>query len=332
MTSCAGLSKVAVLIEECFDAVAGGTLKIYKRVSGWTLRGGEQTKRRKWLHALVLASTEKLPGIRRKVQCPFCGPTQAQERFRGAPYRQRKNQIARIPYQLCPISFHPLLQDDQDILKALLRSAKKNPVKYRGKATQYDVDMVIDWALNRKTLSAIAGASAVLLLFVAFLRISELCALRVGDVSYKEDNIWWLTYENRRQIEGVGAVIAFRLSGQALILWRVFENFFLQIRVVSFLAAGFGHHLQEMRSREGSRGLWTTRASPTDASPHIPSEEAQRPRPFALEPTLPTSCAQADGNRLILFFAILIPARCNYEICFFFAVMCLFLVDVSFLW
>ncbi|CAJ0594930.1 unnamed protein product [Cylicocyclus nassatus] len=120
----------------------------------------------------------------------------------------------------------PLPSKDEDILRALLRGAKRTtpPPRHRKKATQKDVDTVIAWALQKKSFSGVAGAAMILLLFAAFLRVGELCEICVSDISRKGNDVWWLIIRRSKTDQGAqGAKVAFRLGGEALILWSIRE-------------------------------------------------------------------------------------------------------------
>ncbi|EPB73762.1 site-specific recombinase, phage integrase family [Ancylostoma ceylanicum] len=69
------------------------------------------------------------------------------------------------------------------------------------------------------------GATAILLMFAAFLRISELCHLRFSDISFQGEDVWWLRVrKSKTDQRGNGTTIAFRLDGQGLRLWNDFKN------------------------------------------------------------------------------------------------------------
>ncbi|CAJ0591117.1 unnamed protein product [Cylicocyclus nassatus] len=201
----AGLKRVAELIESCFDsALAPGTIRIYRRVQ------------EDFLNFIA----------------KFGVPVSALNKLRNVyvAHLIDKNKIRSLGCHVAALAhfFGPLPREDDEILRALVRGAKRTspPAKHRKKATQKDVDAVISWALQRKTLAAIAGAAMILLAFAAFLRVGELCEIRVSDLSRKGENEWWLTIrKSKTDQERRGSEVAFRLTGPALILWSVFENF-----------------------------------------------------------------------------------------------------------
>ncbi|CAJ0597116.1 unnamed protein product [Cylicocyclus nassatus] len=200
----AGMRKVAQLIDSCFEsALAPGTVKIYRRVQ-----------------------KEFLDFIRR-----FGVPVSALHKLRNVyvAHLIEKERLKSLGCHVAALAhfFGPLPSEDEEILRALLRGAKRttSPPRHRKKATQKDVDTVIAWALQKKSFAGVAGAVMILFLFAAFLRVGELCELRVSGISRKGNDIWWLNIRRSKTDQAAqGAKVAFRLGEQALILWSVFEN------------------------------------------------------------------------------------------------------------
>ncbi|VDK56911.1 unnamed protein product [Cylicostephanus goldi] len=201
----AGMRTVAQLIDSCFEsALAPGTIKIYRRVQ-----------------------KEFLEFVRK-----FGAPFSALPKLRNVyvAHLIEKKRLKSIGCHVAALAhfFGPLPTEDEEILRALLRGAKRAtpPPRHRKKATQKDLDTVIAWALQKKSFSAIAGAAMILLSFAAFLRVGELCEIRGSDICRKGNDVWWLNIRRSKTDQGAqGAKVAFRLVGEALILWRVFENF-----------------------------------------------------------------------------------------------------------
>ncbi|KIH53633.1 site-specific recombinase, phage integrase family [Ancylostoma duodenale] len=62
-------------------------------------------------------------------------------------------------------------------------------------------------------------------MFSAFLRIGELCNLRFSDVRFKGEDVWWLKIRrSKTDQKGLGSAVAFRLKGDALMLWTRFRE------------------------------------------------------------------------------------------------------------
>ncbi|KHJ96805.1 site-specific recombinase, phage integrase family [Oesophagostomum dentatum] len=97
------------------------------------------------------------------------------------------------------------------------------PVTHRKKATQEDVDAVVQWALKEDTATAITESSIILLLFLAFLRISEAANIRK---SHLEDNGGGTSGvkipKTKTDQRGKGSIVAFNVKGVESILWNKF--------------------------------------------------------------------------------------------------------------
>ncbi|XGW28095.1 hypothetical protein V3C99_008140 [Haemonchus contortus] len=80
--------------------------------------------------------------------------------------------------------------------KLLIDSAKKETpvVVHERKASEEDIDKVVDWALNTDTIKATEDCCIILLLFAAFLRINEAAAVRKEHLESKEDGPWVASY------------------------------------------------------------------------------------------------------------------------------------------
>ncbi|KHJ79377.1 site-specific recombinase, phage integrase family [Oesophagostomum dentatum] len=199
-----GLPRIAEIITSCFDSsVAEGTLKIYRRVQKEFLEFAGK----------------------------FRIPASAVHKLRNV-YIAHLIDAGRIRSLGCHVAalahfFGPLPFDDQEILKALLRSAgrKGPPVKHRVKATLEDLDRVISWALEKATADTLRVAATIVIMFSAFLRIGEVCTLRFSDISHQGEDVWWIRIRRSKTDQlGSGTTVAFRLKDRASVLWKEFRK------------------------------------------------------------------------------------------------------------
>ncbi|WKY15687.1 hypothetical protein Q1695_000854 [Nippostrongylus brasiliensis] len=123
--------------------------------------------------------------------------------------------------------FGPLSAAEQEIQRALIKGATevRPPVVHRAKAVPQDIDKVVNWALQSDSAHALTGAAMILLMYVAFLRVSELCDLRLDDITFKGGSVWWLRIKKSKvDQQGAGTRIAFHLKGRQLLLWESFTR------------------------------------------------------------------------------------------------------------
>ncbi|KIH65802.1 site-specific recombinase, phage integrase family [Ancylostoma duodenale] len=189
MASGAGLAGVAEMLDTCFDkSVAQGTLKIYQRV------------RHDFLEFI------------KKFRVPASALQKLRHVFLAHLIDEAKT--SSLGYYVAALShfFGPLPREYQDIQGALIRMASRDSPP-------------VAWALRLGTREALTGASTILLMFSAFLGIGELCNLRFSDVWFKGEDVWWLKIRrSKTDQKALGSTVAFRLKGDALMLWTRFRE------------------------------------------------------------------------------------------------------------
>ena len=136
-------------------------------------------------------------------------------------------QVKSIPAAVAALNFFygRLSEGDAELQKLLIDSAKREaaPVIHRKKATEEDIDRVVQWALTEDTGSAITEACIVLLSFLAFLRISEAVNVQKNHLEDKGNGTWWLRIpRSKTDQRGMGTIIAFKVQGASGILWNKF--------------------------------------------------------------------------------------------------------------
>ncbi|KAK6725595.1 hypothetical protein RB195_004112 [Necator americanus] len=200
----AGMDEVAKIINDCLDtAVAPGTLQIYRRV------------RREFL---TFADKFRIP-------------VQAIHKLRNVflAHLINKGKTRTLGYHIAALThfFGPLPKVDDEIQRALLRTGnkKRSPVRHRTKASREDVEKVIGWALTKPSVTAVKGASMILLAFLAFLRVSEVIQLRFADLNRKSGDVWWIAIrKSKTDQEGIGCTIAFKMKESEQKLWNMLCN------------------------------------------------------------------------------------------------------------
>ncbi|KHJ96700.1 site-specific recombinase, phage integrase family [Oesophagostomum dentatum] len=111
-----------------------------------------------------------------------------------------------------------LTDGEAELQKLLVDSAKRDmlPVTHRKKATQEDVDAVVQWALKEDTATAITESCIILLLFLAFL-------IRKSHLEDKGGGTWWLKIpKSKIDQRGKGSIVAFNVKGVESVLWNKF--------------------------------------------------------------------------------------------------------------
>ncbi|KHJ86561.1 site-specific recombinase, phage integrase family [Oesophagostomum dentatum] len=136
-------------------------------------------------------------------------------------------QLKSIPLAVASLNFFygRLVDGDAELQKLLTDSAKREtpPAVHRKKASQEDIDAVVQSALQQNTKTAITEASIILLLFLAFLRISEVASVRRKHLEHKGQDTWWLRVpKSKTDQQGIGATIAFKVDGLRKVLWDKF--------------------------------------------------------------------------------------------------------------
>ncbi|KHJ82983.1 site-specific recombinase, phage integrase family, partial [Oesophagostomum dentatum] len=136
-------------------------------------------------------------------------------------------QVKSIPVAVAALNFFygRLSEGDAELQKLLIDSAKRDspPVIHRRKATEEDIDAVVQWALREDTNAAVTEACIVLLSFLAFLRISETANVRRNHLEDKGNGTWWLRIpRSKTDQRGMGTVIAFKVQETCGILWNRF--------------------------------------------------------------------------------------------------------------
>ncbi|VDO30573.1 unnamed protein product [Haemonchus placei] len=138
-----------------------------------------------------------------------------------------ENQLKVLQMAIAALNFFygRLEGGEAELQKLLIDSAKKETpvVVHKRKASEEDIDKVIDWALNTDTIKATEDCCIILLLFAAFLRISEAAAVRKEHLESKEDGLWWLHIPKSKTDQcKKGTTVAFKLQGRRLVLWSKF--------------------------------------------------------------------------------------------------------------
>ncbi|KAK6017829.1 hypothetical protein OSTOST_16640 [Ostertagia ostertagi] len=107
-----------------------------------------------------------------------------------------ENQLKALPLAVAALNFFygHLERGEAELQKLLIDSAKKQTpaVRHKEKATDEDIDRVVNWALNIDTPKTIEDSCIILLSFLAFLRISETAAVRKEHLERKSTDVWWL--------------------------------------------------------------------------------------------------------------------------------------------
>ncbi|KAK6024068.1 site-specific recombinase, phage integrase family, partial [Ostertagia ostertagi] len=143
-----------------------------------------------------------------------------------------ENQLKALPMAVAALNFFygHLERGEADLQKLLIDSAKKQTpaVRHKEKATDEDIDRVVNWALNIDTPKTIEDSCIILLSFIAFLRISETAAVRKEHLERKSTEVWWLLIPKSKtdQIKR-GTTVAFRVQGNRAVLWNKFMDRFL---------------------------------------------------------------------------------------------------------
>ncbi|KAK6061878.1 site-specific recombinase, phage integrase family [Cooperia oncophora] len=104
-------------------------------------------------------------------------------------------------------------------------SAKKEApaVMHKEKASEEDVDKMVEWALNMNTAKATEDCCIILLSYLAFLRISETAAVRKEHLQAKGGDIWWLLIPKSKTDQSKrGTEVAFKVQGRRAVLWNKF--------------------------------------------------------------------------------------------------------------
>ncbi|KIH44081.1 site-specific recombinase, phage integrase family [Ancylostoma duodenale] len=216
----AGMPSLGRIMEACIDeSVAPGTLKIYRRVK------------------------QNFTAFASKFSMPLSALPKLRNLF--IAHLIDSGRTKAIPYHVAALShfFGPLSEVDKEIQRALLSSAdrKSTPVTHRKKATPGDVKRVVQWALRLKTREAILGASMILIAFVAMLRVSELCAARLSDLTHKGKDLWWLQIrKSKTDQKSAGATVAFRIRGITASLWEQYRGMVDQSNPEQFLFETLG--------------------------------------------------------------------------------------------
>lgn len=197
-------TSVSNILLSCFDScISKGTLSLYKRV------------REDFFHFIE------------KWNVPASALHKPRNLFLASLIDQGK--LKSLHYQIAALShfFGPLPAGDQEVQRALLKGADRTrpPVVHRKKSTPGDIETVVGWALKSSSTIDLIGATMILLMDVAFLRVSELCTLQFGDITFKGDSVWWLFLKRSKvDQQGIGTQVAFRLGGRKLLLWEQFKR------------------------------------------------------------------------------------------------------------
>ncbi|KAK6035227.1 hypothetical protein COOONC_27268 [Cooperia oncophora] len=144
-----------------------------------------------------------------------------------------KQQLKCIPMAVASLNFFygGLKGGEAELQKLLIDSAKRETpsVRHRKKASEEDIGVIINWALQNDSQENIRGACAILISFLAFLRISETVNVQKNHLQYKGAGIWWL-YIPRSKTDQFkkGETVAFKVVDTYKILWDKFFEQFIQ--------------------------------------------------------------------------------------------------------
>ncbi|XGW11560.1 hypothetical protein V3C99_012776 [Haemonchus contortus] len=140
-----------------------------------------------------------------------------------------KDQLKAIPMAIAALNFFygRLEGGEAELQKLLVDSAKRetSPVVNRRKASEEDVNTVVNWALLDGSRESVEDACAILLSFLAFLRISETANVQKKHVQDKGQGVWWLFIPKSKtdQLKR-GTTTAFKVAGAHKSLWDQFMN------------------------------------------------------------------------------------------------------------
>ncbi|EYC32692.1 hypothetical protein Y032_0002g1044 [Ancylostoma ceylanicum] len=151
-------------------------------------------------------------------------------------------QLKSIPIATAALNFFYGRLDDGDaeLQKLLVDSAKREtpPIVHRKKASQEDIDAIVDWALTNESDETITESSIVLLSFLAFLRIGETACVRKKDLEDKGNGTWWVRIpKSKTDQRGLGSTVAFKIQGKVEEIWRKFMKVLKKIKGEQFIFA-----------------------------------------------------------------------------------------------
>ncbi|KAK6045698.1 site-specific recombinase, phage integrase family, partial [Cooperia oncophora] len=138
-----------------------------------------------------------------------------------------QNQLKILSTAVASLNFfYGHLEDGEaELQKLLMDSAKKEApaVMHKEKASEEDVDKMVEWALNMNTAKATEDCCIILLSYLAFLRISETAAVRKEHLQAKGGDIWWLLIPKSKTDQSKrGTEVAFKVQGRRAVLWNKF--------------------------------------------------------------------------------------------------------------
>ncbi|RCN40950.1 site-specific recombinase, phage integrase family [Ancylostoma caninum] len=151
-------------------------------------------------------------------------------------------QVKSIPVATAALNFFYGRLDDGDaeVQKLLVDSAKREapPIIHRRKASQEDIDAIVEWGLRNNSDEAVTESSIILLSFLAFLRIGETACVRKKDSEDKGNGTWWLRIpRSKTDQQRLGSTVAFKVQGKAEELWHKFTKVLKNLREEQFIFA-----------------------------------------------------------------------------------------------